>query len=212
MVVETSCTLCTICHQLILCAQPAAGILASGGSIVVREHRAALERLGPHSTAHVRDGTYTAPARIYNPARDCSAAAASERVHFIIVAAAWCAGCSARSVRVALLAIREQRSDGNRSALHKSVRRRRSQRKWNMLHQYQYHGNNAREGCVQMLWQGCYRHHVRRVEGVYCLDQEYIFNILFTKKKNVCTPFLLVVFRGEGIPTARASNSAGAAR
>lgn len=159
----TSCALCTIFRQLHLCAQPAAGILASGGSIVVREHLAGLKRLGPHTAARVRDGTYTAPARVHIPARDCSAAAASERVHFIIVAAAWCAGCSARSV--ALQAIREQRSDGNRSALHKSVRRRRSQGKRNMLHQYQYHGNNAREGCVQMLWQGCYRHRV----WLYCL-------------------------------------------
>lgn len=210
MVVATSCALCTIFRQLHLCAQPAAGILASGGSIVVREHLAALERLGPHTAARVRDGTYTAPARVHIPAKDCSAAAASERVHFVIVAAAWCAGCIARSAGPGL-AIRE-RSDGNRSALHKSVRRRRSQRKWNMLHQYQYHGNNAREGCVPMLWQGCYRHHVRRVEGVYCLDQEYIFNICSRRKKNVCTPVLLVVLRGEGIPTASASNSAGAAR
>lgn len=171
MVVATSCAHCTIRHQFILCAQPASGILASSGSIVVRAHRAALEqqRLSPHIAAHVRDGTY---ARVYIPAIDCSAAAASERVQFIIVAAAWCAGCSAITAGPGL-AIRVK-SGGNRTALHKSVRRRRSQRKWNMLHQYQYHGNNTREGCVQMLWQGCYRHHVRRVEGVYCLDQEYI--------------------------------------
>lgn len=151
-----------------------------------------MERLGPYSAAHVRDGTYTA-ARIYIPARDCSAAAASERVQFIIVAAAWCAGCSAPSAGPGLAIT--VKSDGNRSALHKSVRRRRSQGKRNMLHQYQYHGNNAREGCVPMLWQGCYRHHVRRVEGVYCLDQEYIFNILFTKKKKCVYTFFAGSFQ-----------------
>lgn len=166
-----------------------------------------MERLGPHSAAHVRD----TGARIYIPARDCSAAAASERVQFIIVAAAWCAGCSARNAGSGL-AIRSIHSKLNRTALHKFVRRRRSQGKWNMLHQYQYHGNNAREGCVQMLWQGCYRHHVRRVEGVYCFGSGIYIIFCSRRKKNVCTPFLLVVFRGEGIPTASASNSAGAAR
>lgn len=166
-----------------------------------------MKRLGPHSAAHVR----TAPARVYIPAIDCSAAAASERVQFIIVAAAWCAGCSAISVGPGL-AIRSIHSKLNRTALHKSVRRRRSQGKWNMLHQYQYHGNNTREGCVQMLWQGCYRHHVRRVEGVLFWIRNIYLIFCSRRKKNVCTPFLLVVLRGEGIPTASASNSAGAAR
>lgn len=144
-----------------------------------------MERLGPYSAARVRDGTY---ARVYIPAIDCSAAAASERVQFIIVAAAWCAGCSAISAGSGL-AITSIHSKLNRTALHKSVRRRRSQRKWNMLHQYQYHGNNTREGCVQMLWQGCYRHRV----WLYCLISNIY--ILFTKKKKCVYTFFAGSFK-----------------